>query len=120
MPIVPPPIGFHANIPLSSTDAERLAVLDRAWELGCTHWDTSDIYGDNEDLFCKWFKLHPERRRDIFLATKSGIVVKTKADGIPDMSVNSSPEYVREACERRLKRLGVDYGIYRPVLRPPT
>ena len=84
-------------------------MLDRAWELGCTHWDTSDVYGDNEDLLSAWFELHPERRRDIVLATKCGLAFTPRADGGFDMSVDSSPEYVMKACERSLARLGIDY-----------
>ncbi|GFP57531.1 aldo-keto reductase str7 [Trichoderma asperellum] len=90
-------------------DEERFAVLDHAWEQGCTHWDTSDAYGDSEDLIGKWFKLHPERRADIFLATKFGISAEVQPDGTYKMSVNSSPEYAKTACEKSLKRLGVDY-----------
>lgn len=98
----------------SSPDDERLAVLDRAWELGCTLWDTSDAYGDNEDLLGKWFKLHPERRADIFLASKFGI---TSDESTGSLGINTSPEYCRQQCERSLKRLGVDtidlYYIHR-------
>ena len=89
----------------SSPDEERLKLLDRAWELGCTNWDTADAYGDSEDLIGKWFKLHPERRRDIFLATKFGL--KANPDG--NITVDSSPEYARQQAETSLKRLGVDY-----------
>ena len=89
----------------SSPDEDRLKLLDRAWELGCTNWDTADAYGDSEDLIGKWFKLHPERRRDIFLATKFGL--KANPDG--NITVDSSPEYARQQAETSLKRLGVDY-----------
>jgi len=84
-------------------------VLDRAWELGCTNWDTADGYGDSEDLVGKWFKLHPERRRDIFLATKFGIKVISSGDnGKWELGMDSTPEYARQACEKSLGRLGVD------------
>lgn len=84
-------------------------MLDHAWKQGCTHWDTSDAYGDSEDLIGKWFKLHPERRADIFLATKFGISVEVQPDGTYKGSVDSSPEYAKAACEKSLERLGVDY-----------
>ncbi|RGP61745.1 alcohol dehydrogenase [Fusarium sporotrichioides] len=93
-------IGYGAAEP----DEERLKVLDRAWELGCTNWDTANIYGDNEDLIGKWFKLHPERRQDIFLATKFGIKISDKG-----MVTDSTPEHVKESIERSLKRLGVEH-----------
>lgn len=67
------------------------------------------MYGDSEDLLGKWFALHPGRRQDIFLATKFGIDVSIGPGGIPSMTVDSSPEYARQACERSLKRLGVDH-----------
>ena len=62
--------------------------------------------------------MHPERRQDIFLATKFGAVWKPAADGgPPTLEINNSPEYVRQACERSLSRLGVDqidlYYIHR-------
>lgn len=79
-------------------------MLDRAWELGCTNWDTADCYGDSEELVGKWFKLHPERRSDIFLATKFGL---RPHEGW--FKVDASPEYCREAFEKSMKRLGVDY-----------
>jgi aryl-alcohol dehydrogenase-like predicted oxidoreductase len=95
-----PPDSPQTNTPRS--DEERLKVLDRAWELGCTNWDTADIYGDSEELVGKWFKLHPERRQDIFLATKFGLKVSEKG-----IITDSTPEHVKASIERSLKRLGV-------------
>ncbi|KAK3997767.1 NADP-dependent oxidoreductase domain-containing protein, partial [Cladorrhinum sp. PSN332] len=109
-----PVLGFGAmgmSVAYGSvpSDEERLAVLDRAWELGETLWDTADIYGDSEDLIGKWFALHPERRADIFLATKFGIRADPSDNGQWRTFYDSSPEYARESIERSLKRLGVDY-----------
>ncbi|KAL2022151.1 hypothetical protein VTK56DRAFT_5980 [Thermocarpiscus australiensis] len=105
------------------TDEERFAVLDRAWELGCTNWDTSDMYGDCEDVLGKWFARHPERRNDIFLATKFGVVRKLKDDGSVEFAIDSSPERARAGCERSLKRLGVDsidlYYVHRTDGKTP-
>lgn len=53
-------------------DEERFKVLDHAYEAGATFWDTSDIYGDSEELFGKWFK-RTGKRDEIFLATKFGV-----------------------------------------------
>ncbi|KAK2038826.1 aldo/keto reductase [Colletotrichum somersetense] len=109
-------MGLSVAYGKPGSDEERLAFLDRAWELGATNWDTADCYGDNEDLVGKWLGLHPERRGDVFLATKFGI--RAKDDG-SDYGVwfDTSPGYCREACERSLKRLGVDsidlYYIHR-------
>ncbi|KXS15681.1 aldo-keto reductase, putative [Gonapodya prolifera JEL478] len=62
-------------------------------------------YGDSEDLLGKWFARNPEKRSKIFLATKFA----NKSDGKGGRVVDSTPEYCRQACERSLKRLGVDY-----------
>jgi len=101
-------MGLSVSYGYAGPDEERFAVLDRAWELGCTNWDTSDGYGDSEDLLGKWFKLHPERRADIFLATKFGIQATKNDDGSYETSTNTSPAYTRESCERSLERLGIE------------
>lgn len=97
-------MGISIAYGATESDEERLKVLDRAWELGCTNWDTADAYADSEDLIGKWFKLHPERRNDIFLASKFGLKI---VDG--NFETDSSPEYVRECIDRSLKRLGVEH-----------
>ncbi|KAL2073838.1 hypothetical protein VTL71DRAFT_11164 [Oculimacula yallundae] len=86
------------------SDAQRLKVLDRAYELGETFWDSSDMYGDNEDLIGKWFAQNPEKRKDIFLPTKFALSMKDGA-----VAINSSPEYAKEAVKKSLQRLGVSY-----------
>ncbi len=91
-----------------SPDEDRLAVLDRAWELGCTNWDSADMYGDSEDLLGKWFARHPERRADIFLATKFGLSVGQRDDGTFGLRIDSSPEYCRQQCEKSLERMGIE------------
>lgn len=85
-------------------DEERFKVLDRAYELGQTHWDSADVYLDSEDLIGKWFK-RTGKRDDIFLATKFGANY-----WLPDgtRSIRSDPEYVKESCEKSLKRLGIE------------
>lgn len=52
----------------------------------------------------QWFRLHPERRADIFLATKFGLEVRG-GDGV---AVDSSPEHCEKAVQKSLERLGVD------------
>jgi len=87
-------------------DAESLATLDRAVELGVTLFDTADMYGPhtNEALIGRW--LARSRKRDrIVLATKFGI--RLGADP-QTRSIDGSPAYARAACDASLERLGVD------------
>ncbi len=58
-------MGLSAFYGSPAPDEERFKVLDRAIELGCTFFDTADIYGDNEDLLGKYFKKYPEQRKKV-------------------------------------------------------
>ncbi|KAF2692170.1 aldo/keto reductase-like protein [Lentithecium fluviatile CBS 122367] len=93
--------SFYGNV---KPDNERLALLDKVYELGQLHWDSADMYGDSEDLLGKWFKANPDKRKDIFLATK--FANKRGADG--SFSIDSSPEYAKAACAKSLQRLGLE------------
>ena len=86
-------------------DAESLATIHRALELGVTLLDTADIYGPfkNEELVGRAIK---GRRDEVVLATKFGIV--RDADGKRG-GLRGDREYVRSACEASLGRLGVDH-----------
>ncbi|KAI4864677.1 Aldo/keto reductase-like protein [Hypoxylon rubiginosum] len=101
-------MGLSVAYGKAPPDEERFKVLDRAWELGATFWDTAAGYGDSEVLIGKWFKLHPERRQDIFLATKFGLGWKM-ADGKVQIYIDSTPENCQAACEQSLRNLGSDY-----------
>ena len=85
-------------------DAESIRTLDRALDLGITFYDTADIYGANEDLIGTWLK---GKRDRVVLATKFGFVPSDPAK--PGPRVNGKPEYVRQAIEKSLKRLGTEY-----------
>ncbi|KAH8775545.1 NADP-dependent oxidoreductase domain-containing protein [Diaporthe sp. PMI_573] len=69
-------MGLSPSYGAVPPDEERFKILDRAWELGATFWDTSQEHGDNEILIGKWLAKHRERRQDIFLATKFGVAWK--------------------------------------------
>jgi len=87
-------------------DAESLATLSRSIELGITFWDTADAYGPytNEELVGKALQ---GNRYSITLATKFGIV--RDINDPMKRSLNGKPEYVQQACENSLKRLGTDH-----------
>jgi len=92
-----------------------LKVLDAVYESGCTFWDTADVYGDNEELIGKWFK-KTGKRNEVFLATKFG-----SAHGDPNRAINAEPEYVHEAFEKSLSKLGIDYvDLYYAHRADPT
>jgi aryl-alcohol dehydrogenase-like predicted oxidoreductase len=88
----------------SADDATSSATIHRAIDLGVTFLDTSDIYGPftNEQLIGRAIA---DRRDRVQLATKFGIV--RTADGKP-VGLNSRPEYVKQACDASLQRLGLD------------
>lgn len=85
-----------------NTVEEKMKFLDRAYEIGEVFWDTADVYFDSEDLIGKWLK-DTGKRSEIFIATKFGLDYSTGAQ-----LVYSDPDYVKAACEKSLKRLGVD------------
>jgi aryl-alcohol dehydrogenase-like predicted oxidoreductase len=87
-----------------SDEAESIATLHRAFELGIDFLDTADMYGvgRNEELVGKAVR---GRRDRVVIATKFGIM--RGKDG-SRLGINGKPEYVRSACEASLKRLGVE------------
>ena len=88
----------------SRDEAESVATINRALDLGVTFLDTADMYGvgANEELIGRVVRT---RREWVVVATKFGNVRG------PDGSfrgVNGHPDYVRQACDASLKRLGLD------------
>jgi aryl-alcohol dehydrogenase-like predicted oxidoreductase len=87
-------------------DDESIATIHRALDLGVTFFDTSDMYGPhtNEVLVGKALA---GRRDEAVIATKFGIV--RDPEDPTKRAISGRPEYVREACDGSLSRLGVDH-----------
>jgi aryl-alcohol dehydrogenase-like predicted oxidoreductase len=84
-------------------EKDSLAVLNRALELGVNFFDSSDSYGPfiNEELISNVLKT---KRDQVVIATKFG------QQFLPDgtRKINGNPEYVKQACDASLKRLGIE------------
>jgi aryl-alcohol dehydrogenase-like predicted oxidoreductase len=96
---------------------EAVATLQRALDLGVSFLDTADVYGltENEKLVGRTIA---GRRDEVVLATKFGNVFRNGERG-----VDGTPEYVHQACDASLERLGVEhidlYYLHRPDLNVP-
>ena len=99
-------------------DATSIKTLHAALDMGITFFDTADMYGRgrNEELLARAFA---DRWDRLVLATKFGIV--RHDDG--SRSIDGRPEYVHQACDASLRRLGIDridlYYAHRPDPKTP-
>jgi aryl-alcohol dehydrogenase-like predicted oxidoreductase len=86
----------------AQNDAEAFATLGRALDLGVTLFDTANSYGDgkNEEFIGPFVRANRDR---VIIATKFGIVRRDGAIG-----VDNRPEFIRQAVEGSLRRLGID------------
>jgi aryl-alcohol dehydrogenase-like predicted oxidoreductase len=88
----------------SGDEQESIATINHALDQGVSFLDTADMYGSgrNEELVGRAIR---NRREDVFLATKFGNVRGPNGEF---MGVRGDPEYVAQACDASLQRLGVD------------
>ncbi|HZU11562.1 MAG TPA: aldo/keto reductase [Chloroflexota bacterium] len=89
----------------ATNDQESIETIHLALDLGVDFLDTADMYGvgKNEELVGRAIK---GRRHEVILATKFGNVRGPNGERL---GINGKPEYVMQACEASLKRLGTDY-----------
>ncbi len=104
----------------TADEAEAVATIERALDLGVTFLDTADAYGPhtNEQLVGRAIR---SRRDEVVLATKFGLV--RHEEDPAKRTIRGDPAYVHEACEASLRRLGVDhidlYYLHRRDQRVP-
>jgi aryl-alcohol dehydrogenase-like predicted oxidoreductase len=92
----------------ASDEDEAIAAIHRALELGCTFFDTAEMYGPytNEELVGRALA---GRRDDVVIATKFGIRFAPTADNPTNRVLDGSPANVRRSIEGSLQRLGTDH-----------
>jgi len=101
-------------------EQEAIATIQRALELGVTLLDTADMYGPftNEELVGRAIR---GRREHVVVATKCGIVRDPNNKGV--RGIDGRPEYIKQACDASLRRLGIDridlYQLHRVDPRTP-
>lgn len=102
-----PAIGFGCMVLpgfyFPGSEEQAIATLRRAADIGMSFLDTADAYGNgkNEELVARAIK---GRRNDFIIASKFGNVWQPNLD----FAVDGRPEYVAQACEASLKRLGIE------------
>ncbi|KAF1024913.1 MAG: Aldo-keto reductase IolS [Acinetobacter bereziniae] len=88
-------------------DQNSLRILEEAFDSGINFFDTADTYGlgHNEKLLGQFIAQYQNQRDTIVIATKFGIVREQNQDG---RRIDNTPNYIRQACEASLTRLGIE------------
>jgi aryl-alcohol dehydrogenase-like predicted oxidoreductase len=108
--------GMPMSIEGRPDEGRSIRTIHAALDAGVTFFDTADAYhigadevGHNESLFAKALATYGGDTSDVLVATKGGHL--RPGDG--SWTLDSSPDYLKQACEASLKRLGVDQiGLY--------
>ncbi|HEU5427161.1 MAG TPA: aldo/keto reductase [Actinocrinis sp.] len=118
--------GMPMSIEGRPDEQRSIATIHAALDAGITLFDTADAYhlhadevGHNESLIARAVASYGGDTSDVLIATKGGHL--RPGDG--SWTVNGSPEYLKQACDASLKRLGVEaiglYQFHRPDPRVP-
>ena len=103
-------MGVVQSYPPFPTQAEAISLIHKAIGLGCTFFDTAEVYGPyrDEELVGKALQAH---RNEVVIATKFGYEIgasRTDSHGY-SLELNSRPEHIRKAIDGSLKRLKTDH-----------
>lgn len=90
--------------PHLTTEDKNHALLKAAFDAGCRHWDSANVYTGNEAMIGRGIKALGIDRKELFLATKFGLTFDGK-----NLVSNGKPEYVNACLEQSRKDLQTDY-----------
>ncbi|KAF7864496.1 hypothetical protein EAF04_006629 [Stromatinia cepivora] len=93
------------------SDEERFEFLDRAYELGCTHWDSAQMYGDNEVLLGKWFTRTGKRSEMAAYCCLDFPDYQFGNHVTPEggREIRNDAEYIRQSVAESFEKLQTDY-----------
>ena len=98
-------------------EAQSIATVHRAYELGINFFDTADVYGrgQSELILGKALRQGSIPRDKVVIASKCGIIFKGMNSDYAYKAYDLSPSYIKNSCEASLKRLGVEtIDLYQP------
>ena len=113
-------IAYGAMSLVRPREEEGKAAVLRAYELGINFFDVADVYGSpdrgaSEEILGEALREGKIPREEVVIASKCGIVFQGMVEGYDYKAYDLSPRYLKESCEKSLKRLGVDtIDLYQP------